>query len=210
MKQINNEMNNSIENLLFSYKLLYRSTVLLTVIFFGTLLTGCMKQKEDKSKYSSSSVPVNNKTSEVTVLYGKSGLSSETLLQLQEVKDATAKYHSVENAFKDQYVDINLKLQNMGYHFLKSGLVSPVFDLRKPPILVYNKKDNGDFELVAVEYAVPIDWGSPNTPPEGFAGDADQWDFNTLNTGWWTLHAWVWQLNPDGVFKPMNPSVIVK
>jgi hypothetical protein len=210
MKKINNEMNSSVEKLLNSYTMLYRSTVLLTALFFGSLLTGCMKQKEARPEETSTSGEVKNKASEMTVLYGKSGLSSETILQLQEVKDATAKYHTVENAFKDQYVDINLKLPNMGYHFLMSGLVSPVFDVRKPAILVYNKKDNGSFQLVAVEYAIPIDWSKPNTPPEGFAGDADQWNFNTLNTGWWTLHAWVWQFNPDGVFKPMNPSVVVK
>jgi hypothetical protein len=82
--------------------------------------------------------------------------------------------------------------------------------LLKPDILVYNKKDNDKYELVAVEYAVPIDSTRLHTPPQGFTGDADEWDFNTLNTGWWTLHAWVWEFNPDGVFKPMNPAVIVK
>ena len=98
----------------------------------------------------------------------------------------------------------------MGYHILKAELVTSVFDLRKPPILVYNKKNNGNFELVAVEYAIPIDPQSPNTPPEGFTGSEDVWDFNTLNTGWWTLHAWIWKNNPDGVFQPMNPTVVVQ
>jgi len=210
MEQINNDMNSSIEKLLGSYKMLYKTTTFLAISFIAVLVTGCMKQNEPKLLDNPKATQVKDKTGDLSSLYGNNGLSNETLFQLQEVKDATAKYHDVENAFKDQYVDINLKLPNMGYHFLKSVLVSPMFDLRKPPILVYNKKDNGQFELVAVEYAIPIDWSAPNTPPEGFAGNADEWDFNTLNTGWWTLHAWVWQFNPDGVFKPMNPSVVVK
>jgi hypothetical protein len=49
----------------------------------------------------------------------------------------------------------------MGYHFLKAGLVTPVFDIKQPPILVYNKNEDGNFELLAVEYAV-ADW-TPNT-----------------------------------------------
>ena len=93
---------------------------------------------------------------------------------------------------------------------LKSSLVSPVFDLRKPPILVYNKREDGSFELLAVEYAVPIDWQHPDVAPEGFTGNDDMWNFNTLNTGWWTLHAWIWKNNPDGVFMPMNPDVQVR
>ena len=123
----------------------------------------------------------------------------------------TAKYQNISNAFADNYDETPLVVMpNMGYHFFKSELISPVFDLRKPALLVYNKKDNGNFELVAVEYGVPIDPQSPDTPPEGFSGTADEWDFNTLNSGWWTLHAWVWKNNPDGIFNMTNPTVIVR
>jgi hypothetical protein len=210
MKQMLNEMNSSLQTLSVSYKRLHTLTALLLVLLCGYLLTGCMKEDkgglEDIPKATSES----KQAVDPLKVYANTGLSSETLHELQQVKDATAKYHTIDNAFKDQYIDIGLKLPNMGYHMLKSELVSPVFDPKKPAILVYNKKDNGRFELVAVEYAVPIDWSMPNTPPEGFTGGEDQWNFNTLNTGWWTLHAWVWQFNPDGVFMPINPDVIVK
>jgi hypothetical protein len=137
------------------------------------------------------------------------GLSPQTMDELQKVREATAPYHNIKKAFADQYEDIGLKLPNMGYHFLKTTRVSPVFDLSKPAILVYNKRENGNYELLAVEYAIPIDPQSP-APPEGFTGTEDVWDFNTLNSGWWTLHAWVWEFNPDGVFSPMNPVVDVR
>ena len=42
--------------------------------------------------------------------------------------------------------------------------------------------------------------------PAGFVGRADEWDANQA-FNLWTLHAWVYEFNPDGVFAPMNPRV---
>ena len=57
---------------------------------------------------------------------------------------------------------------------------------------------------IAVEYAVPLDLSK--RAPAGFVGNADRWDANqTFQI--WTLHAWVYEFNPDGVFAPMNPRV---
>ena len=138
------------------------------------------------------------------------GISGQTLGELMQVRGATKKYQDTASAVADGYVNLNLKLPNMGFHFLKKELADDgKFDLRKPEFLVYNPNANGVFELVAVEYGVPIDPNNPFTPPAGFAGDADEWDRNTLNSGLWTLHAWVWKFNPDGVFEMMNPDVIV-
>jgi hypothetical protein len=182
---------------------------LFLLLFSGLLLTGCMKKENEDAANLQPDQTITEST-DLKSIYTSSDLSAQTLRELQEVKAATGRYSNLDNAFKDNYKDIGLKLEHMGYHFLKAELVSPVFNLSKPAILVYNKRKNASFELVAVEYAVPIDPQSPHTPPEGFTGNADEWDFNTLNTGWWTLHAWVWKFNPDGVFKPMNPLVIVK
>jgi hypothetical protein len=186
------------------------TTVSCMIVLFTMIFVSACK-KEDKLAAESQPQNISSKASEdVSALNHYSGLEPQTLSELQQVRAATAKFQNIDNAFGDNYVDIGLVLPNMGYHILKAELVSPVFDFRKPPILVYNKKANNKFELVAVEYAIPIDPQSPHTPPEGFTGDADVWDFNTLNTGWWTLHAWVWTNNPDGVFKPMNPLVVVR
>jgi hypothetical protein len=184
--------------------------LVLIVLLITLMLSSCQKQAdgENQDENQVTKNAVSNMGNELRP--SLAGLDPQTLSELQQVRAATAKYHNDSNAFRDGYVDINLKLPNMGYHFLQASLVSPVFDLTRPAILVYNKKDNGRFELVAVEYAVPIDREHPDIAPEGFTGNADEWDFNTLNTGWWTLHAWVWQTNPDGVFKPMNPAVEVR
>jgi hypothetical protein len=180
------------------------------ILFATFLFSACKKYDVKDSNSEEQSVGAKNGNETPNSLNFYDNLDLATQKQLQSVRVATARYHDIANAFGDDYEDIGLVMPNMGYHFLKAGLVTPVFDLQKPPILVYNKRADGSFELVAVEYAIPIDPQSPNTPPEGFAGDADEWDFNTLNTGWWTLHAWVWKINPDGVFKPMNPLVIVR
>jgi hypothetical protein len=69
-------------------------------------------------------------------------------------------------------------------------------------LLVYSPHENGRMELVAAEYAVPLELSA--AAPEGFQGAADEW-FADQRFGLWTLHAWTWNDNPDGVFSPTNP-----
>jgi hypothetical protein len=132
---------------------------------------------------------------------------SKTLMQLKQAREATARYKNIDTAFADGYIDIHVVMENMGYHFERPGNVDSVFDITHPELLVYNKKEDGSFKLVAVEYAVPLD-KSVNAP-KGFAGKQDVWDHND-GFGLWLLHAWVWDFNPDGVFNPTNPRVHVQ
>ncbi len=134
-------------------------------------------------------------------------LDKQTSSQLQQVWRVTSKYQDIQNAYADHYADINVVMQNMGYHYMKSDIVDSVFDAAKPELLVYNKKADSSFQLVAVEYAVPLD-KSVNAP-EGFPGNDDVWDHNN-GFGLWLLHAWVWSYNPAGIFHPTNPNVIVR
>jgi hypothetical protein len=85
---------------------------------------------------------------------------------------------------------------------MKTAIVDPVFDIREPEILVYNKDEKGNQELVAVEYAVPLSLPRP----EGFTGTNDVWKDDS-GFPFWLLHAWVWSYNPDGVFNWTNPLV---
>jgi hypothetical protein len=70
--------------------------------------------------------------------------------------------------------------------------------------------------LRAVEYTAPCGGPGPSAgcglaAPEGFDGDYDQWTIfgspMDESGGLWTLHAWVWRNNPDGIFAPLNPRV---
>lgn len=130
-----------------------------------------------------------------------------TFWELLQARAATAKYRNFNKAIEDGYADINVVMPNMGYHYLKSAILDAKFEIRKPELLVYNKTHDGGMQLVALEYAVPIAL-SPNAPPDGFAGDHDVWKYDTAFQ-LWTLHAWVWRFNPDGVFNPTNPLVHV-
>ena len=127
------------------------------------------------------------------------------VLQLDETREAAAKYFDESKARADGYVDIALFVPNMGWHYLKESLLDGRFDWRKPELLVYaDDPCGGPRKLVAVEYAVPLSLSK--RPPAGFVGKADQWDANQ-QFQLWTLHAWVYEFNPDGVFAPMNPRV---
>jgi hypothetical protein len=183
----------------------------LMILVTSFLFTACKKYTSEKPQSEEQTLSSKQGDAFSEIARANSGLEPQTLSELQQAQAATAKYQNINNAFADNYGEQPIVVMpNMGYHFLKAQFISSTFDFRKPAILVYNKKANGNFELVALEYAVPIDPQNSSTPPEGFTGSADEWDFNTLNSGWWTLHAWVWKNNPDGVFNMTNPLVIVQ
>jgi len=177
------------------------------ILLFVVLVAACKKQDNTSPETASQTLSTElDDNANLTAQF--KGLNQETVQQLIEARLATAKYKDIHQAFMDGYEDINVVLPNMGYHFMKSRIVDSVFNPKRPELLVYNKRADGSFELGAVEYAVPISI-TPNTPPQGFAGSADVWYYNTT-FGLWTLHAWVWKFNPDGVFSPMNSRVIVR
>jgi hypothetical protein len=136
---------------------------------------------------------------------GAAAVEAKLVRELASALRATAKYHNVMKAIDDGYVDINVFIPNMGFHYLKPAILDGTFEADKPELLVYSATRNGRLRLVAVEYAVPIDL-SPAAPPEGFTGHSDHWHRNE-EFGLWTLHAWIWTPNPDGLFAEFNPKV---
>lgn len=123
--------------------------------------------------------------------------------QLARVRRATTRYKDFRNAMADGYEDINVVIPNMGRHLLNDSLLDGHFDADHPELLVYAPMQ-GRLTLVAVEYAVPLD--SSATAPDGFPGNADEW-FADQTFQLWTLHAWVYKHNPEGMFNPTNPRV---
>lgn len=185
-----------------------------SLILIGFLFTGCRKQDIDVPGHDvqPNHNTVLNTDEEFRKSYerrdkheGHDRIGWKTLWELLQARIATAKYRNINRAIEDGYADIDVVVPNMGHHYMKTSIVDATFDARKPEILVYNKKEDGSFQLVAVEYAVPIDL-SPDKAPKGFTGNGDVWDRNT-GFGLWLLHAWVWYYNPDGIFNPTNPLV---
>lgn len=127
------------------------------------------------------------------------------VLQLDAVRHAAARYYDVADAVADGYADIGVFFPNMGWHYLKGDLLDAEFEATAPELLVYaDDPCGGKRRLVAVEYAVPL--ALSRKAPQGFAGSADAWTANTA-FGLWTLHAWVFEYNPDGVFAAYNPRI---
>jgi hypothetical protein len=142
---------------------------------------------------------------------------------------ATAKYATnLDRAKQDGYGIITRDIPDMGWHFLNPK-VSGAFDIRKPPILVYNKRGTR-WQLVAFEWVFPTKPASPPLPGAtyGTFGAAchykdgtfvfqevqDQCAPKSPQTGaafnFWhpdlvTLHVWLWYPNPSGLFSGMNP-----
>jgi hypothetical protein len=133
-------------------------------------------------------------------------LPGGTVLQLDAVRNATARFHDVAQAEAEGYVDIGLFFPNMGWHYMNWELLANgKFEAESPELLVYaDDPCGGPRRLVAVEYAVPL--ALSKNAPEGFVGKADVW--SVFNNELWTLHAWVHEYNPDGVFAANNPRVL--
>lgn len=127
------------------------------------------------------------------------------LVQLESVRDATSRYLDMGAAVADGYADIGAFVPGMGWHYVNSDRVDHRFNPERPEILVYaDDPCGGKRRLVAVEYAIPLPLS--RKAPDGFNGRADVWEADQA-LGLWTLHAWVWEYNPDGVFAAYNPRV---
>jgi hypothetical protein len=137
---------------------------------------------------------------------GKNNISAITQRELAQARRATARYHDLEQAEADGYVNFNLYESGEGFHYIKFSLIDDKFDPAQPEMLLYSPVPGEDrIELAGVEYLVPLS-SSPN-PPEGFTGNTDQWRSDMEGFGLWELNVWIWLHNPNGVFADRNPRV---
>jgi hypothetical protein len=150
--------------------------------------------------------------------------------QLAAGRLATARYATNLHAARaDGYQIITRMIPDMGWHFLNPTIQG--FDVRKPPILVYERHDSS-WQLAAFEWVFPT---KPVTPPlpgatygsfaaachykDGtfvFKPAQDQCAKRSPETGtpfnFWhpdlvTLHVWLWYPNPAGLYNGTNPYV---
>ncbi|NNJ41275.1 MAG: hypothetical protein HKP60_10435 [Eudoraea sp.] len=128
-------------------------------------------------------------------------------IEVSQLKAATIKYQDVDLATAEGFFDASGFVPNMGHHYILPSRIDETFELNKPEILLYVPNPDSGMELVAVEYAIPIeDMENPGSPPEGFTGKDDVWEINP-NLEQWQLHVWIFRENPEGIFKPHNPAV---
>jgi hypothetical protein len=150
--------------------------------------------------------------------------------QLAAGRLATARYATNLRAAKHAgYQILTRMIPDMGWHFLNPKIHG--FDLRKPPILVYERHGRA-WQLAAFEWVFPT---KPATPPlpgatyGSFAAACHYKDgtfvprptqdacpttspqsgaaFNFWHPDLVTLHVWLWYPNPAGLYNGTNPYV---
>ena len=138
--------------------------------------------------------------------------------QLQQLKAATARYHSVKQAIRAGYwpgptanspgTCVSSPAGAMGYHFENHALMTDgVLDYLRPEMLLYEKKRNGRYRLIGVEYYIQADQTA--TAPVLF-GQTFQGPMPAHHPGMTThydVHVWLWKHNPSGMFAEWNPNV---
>lgn len=132
--------------------------------------------------------------------------------ELAAVRSATAAYNDTDHAADAGYVAEDAPpVCGMGHHWPNPGLLDFELEKEHPEILVYGER-NGNLVLGAVEYAIPkVD----DQQPDLFEHADPEWHVLQLPPdapipfeALWTLHVWVHNHNPEGVFHPTNPRTL--
>jgi hypothetical protein len=184
-------------------------TISRTVLLAASLLflsTSCTK--ELTSEVAEDSLSSQNLINADKTAASAAAKKSADAQLLKDVKKATSRFHSTTQAIKAGYVPDNFcvsvpGLGGMGFHWVNPNLMDGIFDPLKPEAVLYAPGPDGNLRLVAVEYVVlktgqaaptfgsqPFDVdGVPGLPPH------------------WSLHVWLYEDNPSGMFMPFNPNV---
>ena len=78
-------------------------------------------------------------------------------VELEQLKSATQQYVDFSVAENEGRIDVSGYVPNMGHHYLNPGLSDGIFELEKPEIILYVPDDNGNMQMVAVEYSIVPD-----------------------------------------------------
>ena len=129
--------------------------------------------------------------------------SPATNHELALARKGTAKYHNFDRADDEGY-EFLACVPGEGLEYVNWSLVDCTFDIENPEALHYIPE--GDkLRLVGVEYVIPV--ACTATPPEGFTGDDDEWEFMAEGLPIWATRAAIWLPNPEGMFAEHNPRI---
>jgi hypothetical protein len=143
--------------------------------------------------------------------------------ELAQVRRVTARFHDVDAALEAGYelgwvngsgVRIitgcvsNPTAGAMGYHYFNAALMADLTtDALAPEVLVYAPGEDGQLNLVAVEWVVR----GQNSNPPGVSSPPSvlgmPMHILVPAVGFYIMHAWVWKPNPAGMFEDWNPEV---
>ncbi len=114
----------------------------------------------------------------------------------------TAKYSYEPLAPPDGWARTDTCVSGMGYRYDNAEyLADTVVDPAKPEFLLFEGgSDASDRDLVAVGWAVA---NTGQAAPQLFGKTFS----STEVSGYYTLHAWIYEDNPEGLFVGFNPTV---
>jgi hypothetical protein len=139
-----------------------------------------------------------------------------------QIRAATARYHDLGSAqdagWNTLFADVNgltciedtdtPSMGGMGYHWLNTDNIGST-DPTQPVALIYAPGPSGNLRLAGMEYLVP----DPNGDvPQPFLG-SQGFMYTPANnrflgpTAFWSLHVWVWEPSPSGLYSMWNPRI---
>jgi hypothetical protein len=132
-----------------------------------------------------------------TALFAGTQANATSQSDLAALRNATARFHNVDNAIASGRGDLHLCVNQMGQHYADpTTFADGVLDPLNPEAMVYADDGTGHLRLVAVEWV--------STTPGEVMGIPLHLN-PALNV--YVLHAWIWYPNPAGMFADMNPRV---
>jgi hypothetical protein len=152
--------------------------------------------------------------------YGRAASSGEA--NVAAARAASAKFHDLATAQRAGYglfpdaaglaCIAQPGVGAMGLHYAKSALFAdPSINVRTPEALVYAPGERGTLRLAALEYVVvAAAWEATHASPPSLFGHQFNFTPSPNRFGlpaYYSLHAWVWQRNPAGMFEMWNPNV---
>jgi hypothetical protein len=143
--------------------------------------------------------------------------------ELAQVRRVTARFHDLDAALAAGYelgwvngsgvriitgCVFHPTAGAMGYHYFNAELMADLTtDALAPEVLVYAPGEDGQLELVAVEWVVR----GQNSNPPGVSSPPSvlgmPMHILVPAVGFYIMHAWVWKPNPAGMFEDWNPEV---
>jgi hypothetical protein len=136
---------------------------------------------------------------------------------LDLVREATAAYHSLPNALDAGFVPFAVDGSStptcfdsanggMGVHYVRN--VDDTIAATDPEALVYEIAENGELELVGVEYVVPQEFVEDESGAVVAQPSLHGRQFHKhASLPLYVLHAWIWEENPEGMFADFNSAV---
>jgi hypothetical protein len=133
----------------------------------------------------------------------------ETEGAIATLQRVTARYHNLRVAIAEGFVllhdcEVRPGEGPVGTVYVHMGrLLDGIIDPQAPDALIYEPRRDGRPKLVGVEFAVPYGLWTSQSPPQFLGAEFQPED----EFGVFALHAWVWRINPEGLFAETNSRV---